>query len=1187
MSEITLSVPHETGTQNHPAVPENQGIVSPVPSDICCRLWMPFFLRQKVLYTFVLVYFTLIVIMGGLFWYSTTHQGLLTADPDRFIFWQYAPTAVFTIIAAFWGQVEYRTKQLAPWKIMASPQKAQHSILLDFISPLSIVTFYKAAKTPGCRAVALATAVGLLIKLVTVLTTGLFVLQYTAIQVPTEMTTLTNFGGPNTTLFDHKMVDRRAAIRVYGIGNYSLPQPSGTYEQYTYQMFNNTKDWFRSLQVQGSQAIANITADISVFSARAECEPLTVRQIDSATHWVDSHKLHENGTATHELFADQYFVKLYFTLSSKTCSVIKHGNLWNTQKRHNKFGTDNNEDFEAFNEMICDDEDPRFLVLSTRTNVTYTKTALPKHLASLTGVACKPSYAIFSGTVTLNGNSSINSTPRIYIPPDAEPSSLPGVSASELFKAVAASHESQSNPNEVLDLLEYFAAIASGLSQEDILSDIKLFAKITQEFFSRVSAQLANIYFTIPSSTKFSGSSIEMQNRLVIRLEGFLPVEALLAFMGVLTAFIIRLRPNTVVSCDPGPVIGIASILARSNRLLKTLEGTGNASLQSIENRVYGKRYSVFSNGKFGISETPTSVWSIRPRTMTEDVWFSPIALSLPFKVTLVTVPIAICIALEVILQKSRAQNGFTDIAHDEYIHYSFTIIPTMTLVAVGMFFTALDFSIKVFQPYYLLRRRATSIIPISYTSMGKLSIYCLWDALQQRQVALSCVSLCMILAPFLTIAASGMFFTAAVTQRHNIQLSELSLVSEETWYSNASAIASAIAGTQRGYVIADLVLLDNLSTPLLTHENLVFPLVDFTVSSDKEFSGRLSTAEKNAQIPAYRARSNCTLLPHEMITNMTYFSDQKPPFQQYYTRFDAHASKGCGWATNETVDLNTRIMNNSYFGGWRTRTDGRVDWPWCPNAWAVFGYVGQKHVEDITVAYCKPFMEKVLTNVTFLAKDFSLVLSKPPIPDEATATFVQNISIGAIKSGYIGENNTPSSVLEGLFSIMLYGKNGTRPEELVGPTGHEKLITAIERSYGQVLAQVFNTNRNPPLPATAPMKAVLEVPYGLRLKQSEISTRILQGLLGAMTICAAITFATMDTRRVLPKDPCSIAAVASLFAGADMMGKDVIPEGTEQLTVKEIKEKGIFDGYLFSMGWWSSGRFGIDIGKADKEKPE
>ena len=63
-----------------------------------------------------------------------------------------------------------------------------------------------------------------------------------------------------------------------------------------------------------------------------------------------------------------------------------------------------------------------------------------------------------------------------------------------------------------------------------------------------------------------------------------------------------------------------------------------------------------------------------------------------------------------------------------------------------------------------------------------------------------------------------------------------------------------------------------------------------------------------------------------------------------------------------------------------------------------------------------------------------------------------------------------------------------------------------------------------------------------------------------------------MDTRYVIPKNPCSITAVASLLADSNMMDEGVIPEGSEWLSDRELEQRGVSSGWTLRMGWWNKG---------------
>lgn len=103
-------------------------------------------------------------------------------------------------------------------------------------------------------------------------------------------------------------------------------------------------------------------------------------------------------------------------------------------------------------------------------------------------------------------------------------------------------------------------------------------------------------------------------------------------------------------------------------------------------------------------------------------------------------------------------------------------------------------------------------------------------------------------------------------------------------------------------------------------------------------------------------------------------------------------------------------------------------------------------------------------------------------------------------------------------------------------------------------------------------------------MTQSMISTHILAALLAAILVATVTTTLTMKSRAVLLKNSCSIAAVASLLVDSDFL--DMIPLDSDNLSDGELL--GLFDGHVFSMGWWAGEegeigkrRFGIDFGTA------
>jgi hypothetical protein len=108
---------------------------------------------------------------------------------------------------------------------------------------------------------------------------------------------------------------------------------------------------------------------------------------------------------------------------------------------------------------------------------------------------------------------------------------------------------------------------------------------------------------------------------------------------------------------------------------------------------------------------------------------------------------------------------------------------------------------------------------------------------------------------------------------------------------------------------------------------------------------------------------------------------------------------------------------------------------------------------------------------------------------------------------------------------------------------------------------------------------------------QSVIATRTLEGLLAILSICAIIAYTDLLVRadgtwRILPKIPTTIASVASLMADSEMLSDKIIPPGTEFISNREMRRRGVLEGWMFSLGWWNGRtRFGIDVGNAEAEE--
>lgn len=177
------------------------------------------------------------------------------------------------------------------------------------------------------------------------------------------------------------------------------------------------------------------------------------------------------------------------------------------------------------------------------------------------------------------------------------------------------------------------------------------------------------------------------------------------------------------------------------------------------------------------------------------------------------------------------------------------------------------------------------------------------------------------------------------------------------------------------------------------------------------------------------------------------------------------------------------------------------------------------------------------------------------------------------------------------MYLAAVYAINASRSHGLLYAN---KLAEALSRVYGIMVAQLLNNawetnSSNQYTVSDPPAQTHPGTLYQNRLYliQSAISTGILESILAAMVVCGVVSVTLMGKRQVLPKNPGSIATVASLLAESETLKK--IPEVLEWHDDKELKKQGVFAGRTFSMGWWSRDRRisgnGVDTGSGPDEE--
>ncbi|CAO2653412.1 Nn.00g028230.m01.CDS01 [Neocucurbitaria sp. VM-36] len=122
--------------------PVESNDVKSIQLEPLAKPWASLMLQRWVLLTISIVLLALIVGLEIVVKSSTDKRGFGPAESDLHYVWTYGSTAVFTLVAAFWTQVDYRTRQMQPWRRLAEkPQLSSKTLFLDYISPHPVSSF--------------------------------------------------------------------------------------------------------------------------------------------------------------------------------------------------------------------------------------------------------------------------------------------------------------------------------------------------------------------------------------------------------------------------------------------------------------------------------------------------------------------------------------------------------------------------------------------------------------------------------------------------------------------------------------------------------------------------------------------------------------------------------------------------------------------------------------------------------------------------------------------------------------------------------------------------------------------------------------------------------------------------------------------------------------------------------------
>lgn len=778
----------------------------------------------------------------------------------------------------------------------------------------------------------------------------------------------------------------------------------------------------------------------------------------------------------------------------------------------------------------------------------------------------------------------------------------------------------------------------------DAFMDPTLLKLYATKAFTGIFTQIVHDNLLEASNRSVIGIVLYEAQRLQAEPLSFGIMLSCLIIASVITILLVQLAPRNVVPRNPQSIGASATLLAASHDFRQNLLRPGSDTSLKLEQILSQSRFQIHATkhrfqiiptqsrkaiGTDTVDQTidkklqPPKRWT----TMALDTWYAILAIALP----VVTI-----IALQVVQSVSDTRDGFMDVSEDSAYKAWYIYIPALVLAGEATIYASLQFSTALLAPLLKMRyRTAPARQSLSSDLVSQTYFEALYHSVRSGYTSSAASIIAAFVGIFLTTVSSGLYHI------ENVPLSQPMEVILQDVFNLSTNNPALSPGDNFAGAVTGLIFEKNLSFPQWTYEDMVFPQVQLH-TSNKHVPLSPQNSSVSIQLPALKPALNCSLEDSSKVV----FNGIQTQYQtgaygngdnQYSVGFTVTPSEICpGYKNSQLYPQNLTMGVAMPFNGTEIYSGGMRDalrWSLYVNAstnqplpngtqcksvaflvmssnssWAKgtnFSTPATKWGSTVSwetqVLTCYQIVRQVMTNVTFLMPGFTIDTDHPPVHIGSTATYLPS-SAGGVNFNFQTEQHMlfemetnhadlPDQLHPAVYA-MVHGAWGTPIKEFFGEDGGSKFYDAANIVWSGYMAQAININFRQPVDAAAGENksliysgVSLQVDRG-RLKQDAAVKLTLQVMLAVMLVCGIITYLTLDGKRLLLHDPCSIAGMMSLYAGSDLTGReDLIAPGSEWNTVKE--DETMWQGYLFSLGWWKTAdggwRYGIDVGMAEK----
>ncbi|KAJ9659932.1 hypothetical protein H2198_002822 [Neophaeococcomyces mojaviensis] len=1030
--------------------------------------WKPFSLRPTGLLLFTATLLCILAALVAIWSYARGHHGLDLVTTNHYT-WTYGPTAIFILVISYWRLVDYHFKALVPWAELANgPASADRSILLDYVSPFLVTTLVLATKR-GHLAVCMSITGFLLLKVITIASTGLFFPAIITVGPFEQQMLQTSQFDLLTNFSEYSDPGASPFYEAYAVMQLGLPLPNGLTTELLYETYKPTTD----------KTNANATYSVAgrAFAPRVRCEAVNVKPL---IDW-DSF-----GSTVMQFEELQVQNTSRWTCPQRTGSGSEL-NLQVTDVASRLAPA--RQLLTSFGPLDCrrvDQKDdsgtaPYLVALSdVRYNQTFNVStvdiavgdmiepvawefAIPK----ITSMLCTIDYNIVDVNILYNMSLVGNPAQRVDVlepsnPPKlanlpntylsrklgyAAPTSLSG--ARDMFGLFTQFEDVEEPPHTVLTMI----ADRVNSNFKYLLDHPESFKDTTEYVMNNMILQIAKEAIIIHDTNstfkpqQAPSQEYHSEEKLVVQNAPFLVNVVGMSLLVLITIGVFIVHPKSFMSTNPEALAIKVDILKNSNKLSKTLEHLANLSEKSANSTL---RQSVYQNDianssiiSYSSPNDPVHEEATQHHAVGPDSAYAPLTLSkICIALTLLSAPAAIG-ALEILQHLSDSDfPGIATIqtANSFVISIYSRFLPALVALLISTMFNCLDFNTAMLAPYNHLATGSGSYEDFNTPILAHIAPVAIVTAFRRRYWAACLTGLGALVGSVLTIVISGLYTVEYMPSASNMSISQ-----GDSW--NMSYI-QGFQTDNAATAVSSLIESANLSYPQFTYDQLAFP----TLNTIAGASGNVAVI-----VPALRAELVCKELPWETSNASIVWKYYKssgfsaitfnvtaplPETCHYGSCFGNEstiratlsdtATKG---STNtsyyaQAIDLHTGPYHASDEDCYIDFTDSGIvtpnqptNQPGCPSILLVYGYFdGNDHSKSTwTSMLCEQRVQQVNTSLVMSLPEKNILLDPPPTPDESTAKYLDSGDNGEKAFGWWLSSNME-------YSHILFNKSAIDP---------------------------------------------------------------------------------------------------------------------------------------------------------------